>query len=175
MEQEIHKTVLVNDIDALARKIEAEVARYLISTKDIVIIYDDLAKIAEGVVKELGFEHVHARVMFEEVMPYTWFYLVHPGEADGGGGFYLLIPQQILEHLYEEKRKRMLGYVLRVAKRLLDLQIEDVLSFAIKSEEVVKKIASTMCWAFASRFCEYFDDPLSWYYNELMQIYKIEK
>jgi len=181
MERETHKTSIVvkeSDIDvsALARKVEAEVARLLITTRDIVITHDHLTEIAEGViVKELGSEHVHPKALFEEVvMPHTWFYLAHPG-VDSGGGFYLLIPQPILERLYEEKRRRVLGYVLRVVKRLLDLEIEDTLSFAVKSEEVTKKIASTMCWAFAPRFCEYFDDPLSWYYNELMQIYKIEK
>jgi len=178
MEREIHETAFFNgvDVSTLARKIEAEVARFLISTRDVVIIHDHLTEIAEGVIaKELGSEHAYPKALFEEVvMPHTWFYLAHPG-VDSEGGFYLLIPQPILEHLYEGKRKHMMGYVLRVVKRLLDLEIEDVLGFAVKSEEVVKKIASTMCWAFAPRFCEYFDDPLSWYYNELAQIYGIGK
>jgi len=181
MEQEIYKKTFVGeessiDASALARKIEAEVARFLIATRDVIVTHDHLTEIAECViVKELHSEHTYPKALFEEaIMPYTWFYLAHPG-VNSGGGFYLLIPLPILERLYEEKRRHMLGYVLRVVKRLLDLEIEDTLGFAVKSEEVVKKIASTMCWAFASRVCEYVDDPLSWYYDELMKIYRIEK
>jgi len=174
------------DVASLARKIEAEVARRLMSARDVVITSEALAKIADAVIKrELcggvdceyalyseGGEALSGRKAFDElIMPHAWLHLAYVG---GDEAYYLLIPPLLLDYLPEQKRKAMLGYALRVIRRLLELYEEDALSYSIKSDELIYKIARVNCWSFMPRICEWREDrALEQYYKILSSVYEI--
>jgi len=174
------------DVASLARKIEAEVARSLVSTRNVVITSEALAEIADAVIKrelcnnvdceyalysEEG-EALSGRKAFDElIMPHTWLHLAYVG---GDEAYYLLFPPSLLEYLPEQKRETMLGYALRVIRRLLELYEEDVLSYSIKSDELIYKIARVICWSFMPRICEWHEDrALEQYYQILSSVYEI--
>jgi len=116
-------------------------------------------------------EKGEALSLYEAIMPYTWLYFVYGGKEES---FYVLVPPAMLDYLPEEKKKRMLGYALRVIRRLLELYEEDVLAYCVSGDEVINKIALVMCCAFMPYFCGQYD-PLKLYYSVLAGVYKLNR
>jgi len=164
------------DVELLTKKVEAMLAQLLVTTKNVVVTSSDIAEAMDYVVKkelcggaECNYavynEKGEALNLYEVITSYSPLYLVYNGKEEG---FYVLIPPTLLDYLPERKRKKMLGYVLRVVRKIFELYEEDELAYCMSGDEAINKIALVMCRAFMPHLHEQCErNPLELYYSAL--------